>query len=320
MSAGGLGTETALSNWGRFGADDEVGTLNFLDAAAVLQAVTTVSSGEYFPLNLPMDEPAGIGFGRPEFSRVQFRQNEEIQGMVCNDDYGTMSFQGSSQWDALIHAGLNDPDSEGVFYNGAKPSDVDAAGYAHKNGIDKVAQRGIVGRGILLDIARMQADGGDDPLPLDFVITEDIVRACLEHEGLDVGPGAVVCFRTGWTETYLQGDADERARLMVPADELGHVQCPGISASLAAIAHEQSWAAVTADNLAMDATPVDGGWSKSAHISMMRNLGISIGELFYYERLSKACAADRRWDFLFVSVPLWIPGGSGSPSCAIAIR
>ena len=308
------------TNWGRFGDDDELGTLNFLTPTAVLAAASCIRTGEYFPLNLPLDQPAGIGFGRPDYQRVQHARNIDVLGMTVNDDWVTIALQGSSQWDGLIHAGLEEPGHDGVFYNGVGTDAVDESGFVHKNSIDKVAQRGIVGRGVLLDIARFVAGGADTPLPLTFLIEEDLVRECSDRQGVAIRQGDVVCLRTGWTEAYLRATEAGKAELMAPVDDLGHTACPGISAGLATLAHEQGWAAVTADNLGMDATPPRGGWAASAHVTMMRNLGLTFGELFWYQRLAEACQRDGRWDFLFVAVPLWVPGGSGSPSCAIAIR
>src|SRR5436190_948976 len=79
----------------------------------------------------------------------------------------------------------------------------DANGYAIRNGIDKVAQVGIAGRGLLLDIARMVTGTDGGMLEPEFSINEDVVRACIDEQGVAVEPGDVICFRTGWTERYL---------------------------------------------------------------------------------------------------------------------
>lgn len=324
---GGARRTPTLSNWGAFGDDDEIGTLNYLTADVVARAAGAVRTGERFPLNLPMNVPS-VGpeqvpvfkIDAPGFKRVSHRVNTVIpQGLVTNDDHVVMATQGSSQWDAFIHAGFDEPGVDGVFYNGVTRADVSSTGYAHRDGIDKIAQVGIVGRGVLLDIARMVSGGGPEPLPLDHEITVDDTVRCMREQGTEVLPGDIVCFRTGWTEAFLDADESFRVeRMSVRADRI-HPQAPGITGDHATLAHEQRWSAVTADNPGIEAMPMPPP-QDTAHVRMMRNLGIPFGELFYFRALAEACARDRRWDFMFVAVPLWIPGGAGSPANAIAIR
>jgi kynurenine formamidase len=313
-----------LSNWGVFGDDDEVGTLNFLTRGAVLRGVGAVRLGDRYALSLPVDQPrtpGGEGWAfkpeAPPYRKVAHRINGERYGLVGNDDSMTIATQGSSQWDALIHSGADEEGVDGVFYNGADRSAVDADGYAHRNGIDKVARIGIVGRGVLLDVARMVAGGAADPLPPGYVITPEETEACVRHQGLDIEPGDVVCFRTGWAEAYLAADDAGRIALLSGRDAAGNPGQAGISPDHARMARDQRWAAVVADNAAVEAVPLA---DPPAHVRMMRNLGLAFGELFQLGDLAAACAADRRFDFLFVAAPLWIPGGMGSPANALAIR
>jgi kynurenine formamidase len=239
----------------------------------------------------------------------------DFGGIVCNDDHVLLATQGSSQWDSFVHSGMVEDGVDGVFYNGFTLDDVDDSGYAKRGGIDKVAQRGIVGRGVLVDVARMVADGDSVALPLDFVIDESVYRSCLDHQGVRIEPGDIVCIRTGWTEAYLAADDERRAHMMAH-----DTPSPGISPALAPVIHAERWAAVTADNLAVEANPILPSYLESAHVRVLRNLGVPFGELLLFADLSAACAADRRWAFQFVAVPLWIPGGMGSPANAIAIR
>jgi kynurenine formamidase len=313
----GAATSSILSNWGRFGPDDELGTLNFLTPQRVLAGAACIRHGKRYTLNLPMDLPTHRSYGRPGFSHVAYRHNEDLLGMVCNDDYVVMALQGSSQWDSLVHAGLREPGVEGIFYNGAGTDAVDEDGHAVRNGIEPAATSGIAGRGVLLDIARMVADGAPGPLPDDFLITEEVTLACARTEGVEIEVGDIVCFRTGWTEAYLDADTDARSAM---TSREGEWHNPGISPSLVSLAYSQGWSAVTADNMAVEAVPILPDWTNSAHILMQRNLGLLFGELFIYRELAEAAVSDHRWDFFFVSVPLRTPGGMGSPSCAMAIR
>ncbi len=314
------------NNWGAFGAEDEIGTLNYLTSAAILGGVRAVVSGERHPLNLPIDLPRSPTGERPMFkptgqvfTRRSFRRNLKTpHGFVMNDDEIALSTQGSSQWDALVHIGLEEEGVDGVFYNGFGAEVVDESGRASRLGIDKMARIGIVGRGVLLDLARMIAGGSDEPLPLDHRCTVEETLSCIQHQGVELRPGDIMCLRTGWTERYLAAD-DEQRRAMGLLTDGTFQAAPGITPDHAAFAHASKWAAVTADNPGIEELPTIRG-DESAHVRMLRNLGMPFGELFHFASLSEAAASDSRWDFLFVAVPMWIPGGAGSPANAIAIR
>jgi kynurenine formamidase len=326
----GEGSTTPLSNWGVFREKPEIGTLNYLTTDVVLRAAQSIKTGQRFPLNIPINEPSNSATGVPWFKptsagykRVTFRRNSMGKPLsrgvaVLNDDYVTIATQGSSQWDSFIHAGLKEEGHDGVFWNGVGLDAVDENGVAHKNTIDRVAEVGIVGRGILIDVARMIANGRSDPLPLDHVITPDETQACLQAQGVIVHPGDIMCFRTGWTERYMDADRDTRERLCT-GESGSHPCVPGINADHARMAYEQKWAAVTSDNIGVEAIPL-ADFSRSAHVTILRNLGVIFGEILIFRELSEVCAADSRWDFFFVAVPMLIPGGMGSPANAIAIR
>jgi kynurenine formamidase len=300
------------SRWGEFGDDDELGALNYLTPEAVSNAAREVIVGQRYPLNLPMNLPRYAL--RPPLFKAGLQVNQIINGeIVHNDDIICFASQGSSQWDAFAHYGLMEDGVDGVFYNGIGLESVDASGYASRGGIDKIAQRGIVGRGVLIDVARAHADGGSAPLPLDHEITIEEAQSCLARQMTSIEPGDIVCFRTGWAERILHGSPEEQ---IAKFENLG----TGITGDFADMAREQQWAAVTADNLSVELNPFKPDRSRSAHIRMMRNLGIPFGECLLFEQLSDACAADGRWTFMFVAIPLWIPGGVGSPANAMAIR
>ena len=315
-----------LSNWGVFGEDDEIGTLNYLSPEAVLGGVSSVLLGHRYPLNLPIDEPSEPVERRPRFKpdappfqKTTFRINAARSGLVVNDDHIAVATQGSSQWDAFMHVGLHEDGVDGVFYNGVTPDSVDATGRAQRNGIDKVARVGIAGRGVLIDIARMVSGGGSEPLPSGHEITTGETAACLQRQGSEIREGDIVCFRTGWTETYMESDQAGRALLMAPEEGGALPAVAGINPDHAEMAYEQRWAAVAADNAGVELLPMEEP-TKSAHVRMMRNLGLPFGELLLFRDLSEACASDGRYEFFFVAVPMWIPGGMGSPANAMAIR
>ena len=311
-------TPHGIHNWGVFGDDDEIGTLNYLTADAVRRGIAAATRGQVHQLSLPLNLPTDRHHGRPELSKVAFRRNEELMGFVANDDYVVLALQGSTQWDSLIHCGVDEPGVDGVFYNGVGVDAVDETGFAHRNGIDKVAARGIVGRGVLLDIARFVTGSGSAALPNDFLITEDVIVECRAAQRVVAEPGDIVCLRTGWSEQYLNGDEEARARLFEPPPGKRAFASPGVVPELADLVQRERWAALAADNPAVEATPMQLGVA-SAHVTIQRNLGVHFGELFYFGGLAPAAADAQQWDFLFTSAPLFIPGGMGSPACALAI-
>jgi kynurenine formamidase len=284
----------------------------------VLRGAACIRTGRRFPLGLPVNLPDPPGGPRPPFERVAFRNNAELMGLVSNDDYVVMPLQGSTQWDSFIHAGTKEDGVDGVFYNGVTTDAVDEKGIAHLNGIDKVAAVGIAGRGVLLDVARAVTGRLDGALPNEFRIDLSVVLETMAHQQVEIVPGDIVCIRTGWTESYLNADAAGRRPPRDCRPRGRGAPYPGITPDVAELAQAQQWGVVTADNPAVESSPmVHVG---SAHITLHVDLGLLFGELFIFGDLARDCDADSRWTFFFVAAPLLVPGGMGSPDCAIAIR
>src|ERR1017187_8472013 len=159
------------SAWGLFGSDDSIGRLNLLTPEGVLDAVRLVSKGKVFALNAPInafDPPLDVTRSR---TRHRVLRGESSRGVEDLDDVLDDYFpQISSQWDSLAHIAA----SPGVFYNGATVEDVVEWGV---NTIDHWARRGIVGRGVLLDVRRALADGTDTSNGSVALGAEDLERA-----------------------------------------------------------------------------------------------------------------------------------------------
>src|SRR5205085_1849058 len=128
----------------------------------------------------------------PALERVCFQRNAERYGMVTNDDYAVVALQGSSQWDALAHCGADEDGVDGVFYNGVGRDSIDETGFAHRNGIDKMAEAGIVGRGVLVDVARYVTGSPVERLPSDYLIEPELFTRCLASQRVEVEPGDIV--------------------------------------------------------------------------------------------------------------------------------
>ena len=312
-----------VSNWGRWGADDELGTLNFITAEKVAQAAGLVRHGKVFPL--------GVDFGSsgPQ-GAFAFRHNpvhvmtvdggdvntlaeygagwvrnplaQQLSGYMTadnpfrfNDDMIIMPLQAASQWDALSHVYYDDK-----LYNGFPADSVTSMG-AYHCGIDKVDGKGITSRGVLLDLVRHRGaevflESGNPIAPEEL---DDAVRA----QGVTIGRGDIVLIRTGWAEH--QGRADN-----VSFD--GE---PGLDVGAALWLAEREIAALGADNFAVEVIPFAQGTVFPVHQRLIRDFGVPLLEgLLLHELAATGCC-----EFMFVAGPLPVVGGTGSPINPIAI-
>jgi hypothetical protein len=308
----------AGSSWGVWGADDRLGCLNnLLSRESVLRAAAAVRKGDVFPLNLPLDEPSP-----PLAGRAAFRHEVQwIPGDLGHDEeLSGLNTQSSSQWDGFRH--VRHP--EHGFYNGLGDEE---------HGVGWWAQRGIVGRGVLADVARWRARRG---IPLDMGATDPIeadeLQTVLDDSGATVLPGDVLLIRTGWIEWYRELDASARAQLAE------RYRSPGLraSADMSRLLWDLHIAAVVSDNPALEAWPPGVLASSeqraamridptavvdvSLHFSLLPLLGLPIGELWDLEALALDCAADGVPYAMLTSAPLNLPRGVASPANAIAIK
>jgi len=298
------------SNWGLFGADDQLGTINFLTPERVVASARLVRKGAVFPLNLPLHLPDPPLFNRGRYvHHITGGQGEQRLG---HDDYlDNFYLQASSQWDSLAHVGH----PRHGLYNGVQAAEVTGE-EGSKNGLDHWAQRGIAGRGVLLDVARHLAAQGD---PIDAnssrAITAPELDATAEAQDVTVQPGDIVLVRTGWEQMYLA--AERQARERIASD----LRAPGLQGSIemAAWLWDHRVAAVASDCPALEPWP----WDLSVgtlHVRALCYLGLPLGELWHLEDLASDCATDGAYEFLLTSSPLNLRGGIGSPPNALALK
>ena len=190
-----------VNNWGRWGDDDEIGTLNLLTPETVRRAAACVKRGAVFPLGIPLSQDGPqMGFikGRINPVRTMISLNDPLSadpdGPCSNDDLVVMALQCATHWDSLAHVSY-----EGKLYNGFPASTVTADGAA-RCGIDKV--KSLVARGVLLDVARAR---GVDRLDPGHALTADDLDAAEDLARTTVGPGDVVLLRTGQMQLLHEG-------------------------------------------------------------------------------------------------------------------
>jgi kynurenine formamidase len=316
-----------IRNWGRWGDDDQIGTLNYITETNLLGAAACIRKGATFSLAISIDEDSvWSASGRRrnpihlmtvdggDANAFQSDALDEVEqerhfrklwnkGLTrYNDDLIIMALQSSTQWDALSHVYFEDR-----HYNGIPSSSVTSFG-ATKLGIEHAALHGVVGRGVLLDVARYR---GVPHIPEKGTILPKELEATAAAQHVQIRPGDIVLVRTGWWAQFplIDDKATWRAN------------CPGLDWRTAEWLHEMQVAAVAADNLAVEPSgSEEGSVALPLHVLCLREMGMMLGELWNLEGLAADCAQDSVYEFQLVAPPLRIRGGVGAPLNPIAIK
>ncbi|MEU8774988.1 cyclase family protein [Streptomyces sp. NPDC048606] len=294
-----------VNNWGRWGADDEIGTLNLITPEVVRAAAAEVRDGLRIPLALPLKEDgvqAGLIPGRINPLHTMVQINQELFGpgtVACSDDAVTMGLQSGTHWDALTHVSHS-----GRIYNGRPASTITAHGRAEFSGIDKATP--VVSRGVLLDVARAK---GLDRLPGAHSVTPEDLAEAEEFGRVTVRAGDVVLVRTGQVQVYLAGD---RHGYGFPS--------PGLSVRTPQWFHARDVAAVANDTLTFEIFPpeIENLWLP-VHALDLVEMGMHQGQNWNLEALSTACAQARRHSFLLSAMPEPFVGATGTPVSPVAL-
>jgi kynurenine formamidase len=299
---------TKVSNWGRWGAQDQRGPLNLVTPEVVRKGAAAVQTGEAFSLamTLSLDGPQnGVGVpGRINPVRTMLAVNapmgEGPHSVRYSDDIVVTPTQGATHWDALSHVS-----HRGLMYNGIAAGTIDAFG-AWKLGIEEAGL--VVSRGILLDVAAHQGVGR---LPLGFAITSEVLRQVEEAQGVPVEEGDILLIRTGQAGFFLNGDVPGYRRHPVPA----------LDWDAPLFFHDRGVAAVALDNMSFEMLQTsvpDVGLP--VHVLDLVMMGLLQGQNFVLEDLAAACAADRRYTFLLQATPERFLRSTGGLVNPVAIR
>lgn len=297
-----------VSNWGRWGDDDRIGTLNHLTPPRIAAAAREVRSGRIVNLGLPLrSDGIQVGLGGrinpvhmmsltpPDFGH-------RCDRMIVADDVLFLPLQSVTQWDGLGHVGYDD-----MLYNGVPAATITTRSGSAQLSIDQIGARGVAGRGVLLDIAGLKRRDRLDP---GEPITAADLDAALARQGTAIEAGDIVLVRTGWLRTYTEY-----------GDTAGYWNGePGLDLSCAEWLHRHDIAAVASDNWAIEVLPPgDKAFAMPLHCVLIRDMGMTLGEIFVLDALAEACAEAGRWSFFFTAPPLMVVGGVGSPLTPLAI-
>jgi len=299
-----IGYMDSLSNWGRWGPDDELGTLNYItpekrvEAARLVQKGLTVTcSRMIIPENAsdnnmtPLHFMTGTGEGAP------------AQGRGGSGDFIGVGIHGFNltHIDALCHIFWN-----AKSYNGLDAKSVTNREKATKGGI-QILENGVVTRGVLLDIAKVR--GVDWMGPGDGITPEDL-EAAEKAQGVEVRPGDALLYRTGWPKAReIEGPPTPPSR-------------PGMHAASMPWLHERQVALIAAD-AATDVDPTGYGdkvpFGLPVHAIGICAMGLWILDGSNFEELAKECEKQNRWEFQWIMAPLRWRNATGSPVNPIAV-
>ncbi|MFC9225837.1 cyclase family protein [Streptomyces hygroscopicus] len=294
-----------VNNWGRWGAADEIGTLNLITDTVVREAAATVRTGRRVALAVPLRQDGiqtGMIPGRVNPLHTMIAVNFEMFGpgtVATSDDAVTMGLQAGTHWDGLAHVSHS-----GRIYNGRPADSITTHHRAAFSGIEKAGP--IVSRGVLLDVARAR---GVERLSEGHTVTPEDLDAAEELAGTKVRPGDIALVRTGQIQRYLAGEKEAYA-----------FPSPGLSLRTPEWFHARDVAAVANDTLTFEVFPpeIEDLWMP-VHALDLVEMGMLQGQNWNLEELSEACAEEGRYAFLLSAPPEPFVGGAGAPVTPVAI-
>jgi kynurenine formamidase len=304
----------APKNWGKWGETDEVGALNYLTAEEVFRGISQIKSASVFTLQRLIGDPEGDpvwpGRSPAEKTMVLDESSWDVDGapqfpggLHYADDKISAFLQGSTQYDALGH----------LWYDGQLWNGYDARttiGGLDKASVLAIAERGVVGRGILLDMARFR---GKENLDKAETFTHKDLMACAESQGTKIEKHDILIIRTNFLKLFF----DQGEQFYEGFCEPGLVYSP----DLVQWFQDMEIPNLVTDTIANEVTTdPNNGTALPLHCALMRNLGIALTEICDLEKLASHCADDGQYTFLYAASPLKVNMASGSPVNPLVIK
>ena len=306
-----------FKNWGKWGPNDEIGTLNYTQAEDIVAAARLVRKGKVISLALNFDAsgPQGAKSKYPSLGRINpvhtmLRTGTDAysgvldhRGIRAADDMVVMPLQCGTQWDGLGHVFY-----ENSMWNGYDCREVTSLG-AQKCGIEKTKNR-VVGRGVFLDVPRAL---GKKYLDDGHAITCAELDLTAKKQNIELKKGDFVIVRTGQMEAKLDAGS---------WDGYPGGDAPGFAFETLEWIQRTELAALPADTWGCEVRPNESepGINQPWHWITIPIMGMTMGEIFYVKELAEDCAADKVYEFLFVAPAIPITGAVGSPTNPLAIK
>ena len=312
-----------VSNWGRWGSDDVLGTLNFLTPDKRRQGAACVRRGVSFSLSQRFDaDGPQKGWRRrtnPVHTMLDTGTDAERgqgfpHGIGGADDVVFMPLQASTQWDGLGHIF-----DHGNAWNGRRAGDVVTSLGDGVTGIETVADR-IAGRGVLLDVGRALGHqfGADGELPDGFAVTAEHLDATIAAQGdtARIGRGDLLLVRTGQLTRARRGIAAGQGW----GDYAGG-PAPGLSFTTADWLHDSEIAGIATDTWGFEVRPNEFDVAfQPLHQVCIPHIGLFLGELWDLDALAADCSTDGVYEFFLTAAPLPVTGAVGAPVNPIAVK
>lgn len=307
---------TEVRNWGRWGDDDRIGTLNLITPEAIAGAAASVEHGRAIPLAIDLKHD-GVQIGQ-----IPTRINPvHVMGTIDHPDLGdpdgdamvphfsddmvTMGLQAGTHWDGLSHVSYGHN-----LYNGIPASSITARDGSTELGIEHV--KALVGRGVLLDIAGSK---GLDRLPDNHEVTSDDLDAAAEWAGVEIQAGDIVLIRTGRMRLYLEGSATAYTM-----GEGGDASSPGPGIDAVRWFHRHDIAAAATDTYMFEVFPPQEFDNLLAvHCLAVVDMGFTQGQNWHLEELAEACTEYGRHSFFLHATPEPFVGATGAPVAPVAV-
>ena len=298
----------SVKNWGRWGPDDQLGTLNLITPERVREAASLVRTGRRVSMEIPINTVAGPDNPNPAIHFVSQGHDIDIGsgGLRFGLDFLGMASHGDchTHVDALNHISYN-----GLLYNGKPALEVLTSKGGKSLGVDAVAATGgVVGRGVLLDLPRFRGVPWLEP---GEAVTRAELEACEEAQGVHLGEGDIFVYRTGHHRRRLELGAWDNG-----PDGEGKA---GLHVDTIPWMHERGIAAFLPDGDGEAIPSTVDGISYPIHPLQIVAMGMLCSDSLQFEDLARACEEEGRFEFLVVGLPLRLPGGTGSPWNPIAI-
>jgi kynurenine formamidase len=303
-----------VSNWGRWGDDDELGCANLLSDESARRGAAEVRTGRRVSLAVDL-RADGIQVGQPArrfnplLTVTSLNERDQFAPGIWEgtDDIVMMSTCAGTHIDALCHVSY-----DGRLYNDVPTTAVTAQEGATKLGAEKLPD--IVTRGVLVDLPRLKGVAGLDEVDPGYSITADDLDAALDAAGVQPQAGDVLCVRTGEMRHYRAG---ERVRYATGTD----FRLPGLSVHSIEWLHRNDIAGAFTDTYAYEAFPPSlPDWSDclAVHMIQLRDMGLIQGQNWDLEDLAAECERQQRWTFLLSAAPEPLVGASSAPVAPVA--
>lgn len=301
------------NNWGRWGPMDQIGAANFITPEVIVHAASLIRTGRAVSCAIPLDSTGPVYPGRAGvFHAYTYAGADYVAGAPIarqlgayhgTDDVLFMPLQGSTQWDGLAHVGVDH-----MLYNGFWIGTVAASSGARRCSIHQMKAR-LQGRGVLLDLV---AHHGVERLLPGHAITSRELEACAAAQQVEILTGDILIIRTGHVP-YYYSLADKQPFFAEGA--------PGLSIETVDWLHAREVAAVAMDNIAIEVEPFQEPFDHPfpLHGRLIRDLGLTLGEIWWLEDLALACREEQRFEFFISAAPLNVTNAAGSPINPIAL-